>query len=243
MPTQLSSPTQSRPTPGLSASTSSDSLAVQLKQQVDALPMGTFAWNPPKQMKVGTQATVTARIGSATPSAITSGIEGPGQSVTQPTHVTSWMQATLTSDTPSALSVEQIEPAPDAPQLQFTVGIAGHEYAEWKWIVTALHPGTWQLRLIGYVRLDEQNIPSIEMPWTTSVPPVTVSVESPGGALGDFLGNNWQWLVLTALAALTLLATVLALRKGGDKTPPQPPRPLPRTRQRRARSSVRTVRL
>jgi hypothetical protein len=189
--------------------------------------MGSFSWNPPRRMSVGSYAIVTARIGKVP---ATAGMEGSGATITQPTRISSWMLATLTSDDDGALHVEQIEPAKGAEQLQFTVGVAGHEYAEWKWILTAHRSGTWRLRLLGYVRLQGQNIPVKELPWTTNVPPAVVNVEDPGGVVGWFFSNYWQWMVATLLTILGLAAAFVGLRNKG-KTPPPPAVPPKRHRE------------
>jgi hypothetical protein len=202
---------------------------MRIQQDIEALPMGTLRWNPPKQMKVGSQAVVTAQIGKAPATPTAPAMEGPGSPVSQPTPMTSWMSATLASDDDSALHVEQIEPPKNAlDQLQFTVGVAGHEYAEWKWNLTAQRSGTWRLRLTGFVSLIEQDVPVKELPWTTNVPPVDVSVDAIGGPIGSFWSTYWQWVIGTLLATLSLLlAAYLGLRKAGNKTPPPPAAPPP----------------
>jgi hypothetical protein len=95
---------------------------------------------------------------------------------------------------------------------QQTLLYQGHDFAEWKWQLSATQTGTWRLRLFAYLRLTAgQEKVTKEVPWTTTVAPTRdVVIEfDPTSSTQYVLTNYWQWIVGTLIALLVPTGAVI----------------------------------
>jgi hypothetical protein len=139
--------------------------------------------------------------------------------------ISSLMAVDLTSDDESALAVTSLD---SAHREQPTVQAAGRPFAEWQWKISANEPGTWRLRLHGYVVIDQQKIKVREVDFLTRVDDVQVNFDL-AVAVGRFFATYWQWL-WTALLVPVAAVGWRCFRSWRDK-PPTPPAP-PKSRGR-----------
>jgi hypothetical protein len=189
---------------------------------VRCLPTGSFVWNPPSRLSVGDRVAVTARIGGLSPSALASGLPGPGKPVSGSTPIAEVMAMDLFSDNNAALQVDTIDPQHLEQPIPQRVG---DMVAEWNWEVSANKAGNWTLQLRAYVRLLGENVPVQEVKALTQVTPVQVDL-SPGQAFLFFVEGNWQWLWTFILVPIAVFAwRRLRSSKGRSDPPPAAPRP------------------
>ncbi len=151
----LSVPPPPGPSPAPCNNTTQDLAAL-----ADCLPVGSFAWNPPSEMRVGDRAEVTARTRRIPPSSLASGIAGPGAPVTGTTPVGEFMAMDLFSSDQTSLRVDPVDPLHREQPIPQRVG---DMFAEWNWLLTANEAGSWSLELRAFVSVQGQNIPVQEV--------------------------------------------------------------------------------
>jgi hypothetical protein len=163
---------------------------------------GRVLYNPPNEMRLGQAEVVEVRITRDEVTDLTEGLAGSGEPVQEQLPVA------------DAMVVELLGPDfdidPLSPERQL---VGGQPFNEWAWRIKPQRAGTTFLRL---------NV-SIEIPKTEKLEglsPIVLSREihvdvDPVYAVSQFLGRNWQALLMAAIAAAGLLfgSGILASRR------------------------------
>jgi hypothetical protein len=176
--------------------------AAKLDDALAHLKPGNLAYSTPPNMKMEDTAHIVAKIGTAAVSAanLTSGMptEAGTQVVTAATSITPKMKMTLTSGdfTITALSSEE--------QL-----VAGSVPTTWAWDIVPKHSGTLRLHLAATIELN-----GLAKDFTTVDREIAVKVD-PADVVGDFVRNNWQWLIATLTALVGGVWKFFHARKKG----------------------------
>jgi hypothetical protein len=174
----------------------------QIDNQLETLKDGQIVFNPPSQMQVGANETVTVRISKSIIQDLTKGLLGSGAPQTQTIKVGSQMGVTLNGP-PDYFTINRLNS--DEKQV-----IADNETTQWLFDVLPLKAGHGSLILTAYVVLDTADGPEQhDYPVFAREIEIVTAPRSFLATLLGFLANNWDKLV-GAIVSTGLLGGIVA---------------------------------
>jgi FecR protein len=167
------------------------------QQQIDKLSQGQYTWTPPRQMRLGENVVVEARVGfdnQTTTTALRQGLVRPNDAISGTVLLSSHMTATLSSTDGLRITAitEQTQEAPE-----------GIPYLQWAWRVEAMKPGSQPLNLMISATVADRRstVKVLDQEVEVPVDPVYLTA--------DFVETKWQWILGGGLAPLGGLAALV----------------------------------
>ena len=160
-----------------------------LQEELDRLPMGKVAFNPPDTMKVGVKERIEARISKDLDADLMASLRGRGLPQVEELRISELMKVRLSGDDFG------IVPLSEENQIIEPTGLT-----EWAWDVTPRKSGEKILHLHVTLRIrlpygeERKDHPVLDRE-------ILVQVNR-GYSVKSFIGAHWKWIVLTLLLPL-----------------------------------------
>jgi hypothetical protein len=177
-------------------------LAARVQKALAEVTIGTFAFNPPAEMRQGKTQRVTVGI-TRSPGMVDelrAALGGTDEAIASPVRTSVLMSVKLRGE--PAFAVEQLS--------EFEQPVLWSEITTWEFDVRARRPGTHLLTALVTLRIPVSEYNDIRRSVRTLERSVRVHV-APGYVAGEFARHNWQWFVATGIALSSGLAAWMKL--------------------------------
>lgn len=167
----------------------------EVDQYLQAMPLGSIAYNAPDSMLLGETQEVYLLL---SPTASVADLQKGLESRIQGNQPLEGAQIKIAERMQASLTGAGFEVSPRGPQTQL---VSQSEPTEWRWNVTPKQTGALQLQLDVYALLIPKDGTPLPRKIRTFSRPINVKVTF-SQRIAGFVSGNWQWLWATFLVPL-----------------------------------------